>query len=80
MHPVGDARWNEEHEKLAENNLDQCKSCHGSQLQGTVLSRMAVTRTLKCDSDSNRCINERITLTKGTEVSCTQCHKNPLFD
>jgi len=80
MHPVGDAHWNEEHEEVAENNLGQCKSCHGNQLQGTVLSRMAATRTLKCDSDGNSCSNERITLVKGTEVSCSQCHKNPLFD
>lgn len=80
MHPVGDARWNEEHEELAERNLAQCKSCHGMQLQGTVLSRMATTRTLKCDSDNNNCNNERITLSKGTEVSCGQCHENPLID
>ena len=35
MHPVGDVRWNEEHEEFANKNLDQCKSCHGNQLQGT---------------------------------------------
>ena len=80
MHPVGDARWNEDHEEMAERNLEQCKSCHGLQLQGTVLSRMATTRTLKCDSDNSNCNNERITLSKGIEVSCAQCHENPLFD
>jgi hypothetical protein len=80
MHPVGDKRWNEGHSELAEKKLNKCKSCHGKQLEGTVLSRMATTRTLKCDSDSRNCKNERITLNKGTEVSCTQCHKLPEFD
>ncbi|MFC1773587.1 cytochrome C [Pseudomonadota bacterium] len=81
MHPVGDSRWNEEHEEIAEHNLGSCKSCHGQQLQGTVLSRMAATRTLKCDDDGAACgRDERITLTKGSEVSCDLCHENPLFD
>jgi hypothetical protein len=47
-------------------------------LQGTVLSRMAATRTLACDEGPN-CRNERITLARGTQVSCTLCHENPLF-
>jgi hypothetical protein len=79
MHPVGEKRWNEGHAELAEKNLGQCKSCHGSQLRGTVLSRMAATRTLKCDSDSRSCNNERITLAKGTEVGCATCHELPDF-
>lgn len=79
MHPVGDARWNGDHEDIAEDNLEQCKTCHGAQLEGTVLSRMAATRQLECDEGPN-CSNERITLVKGTEVSCSQCHENPLFD
>jgi len=79
MHPVGDARWNEEHEEVAEDNLAQCQTCHGRQLEGTVLSRMAATRELECDEGPN-CNGDRITLVKGTEVSCSQCHENPLFD
>lgn len=80
MHPVGDKRWNEEHANMVELNIGQCRACHGEQLQGTVLSRMAATRTLKCDSDSDNCNDERITLSRGTEVSCDQCHENPLLD
>lgn len=39
------------------------------------------TRTLKCDDDGAACgRDERITLTKGSEVSCDLCHENPLFD
>ena len=74
MHPVGDAHWNEEHEEFANKNLDQCKSCHGNQLQGTVLSRLSVIRDLKCDKGPSF-DNERITLAKGTEVSCSLFHK-----
>ena len=80
MHPVGDPLWNEEHEEVAEHNGDACRVCHGREGEGTVLSRMADTRTLKCDdSDLPGCgRDERITLTKGTEVSCTLCHENEL--
>jgi len=82
MHPVNDSHWNEEHEEVAEHNLGQCKSCHGQLLEGTALSRMAATRTLKCDDEDGFACgrDERITLTKGTEVSCDLCHENPLFD
>ncbi len=80
MHPVGDALWNEEHEELAENNGDACRACHGNNGEGSVLSRMADTRTLKCDEEGlPGCGNdERITLTRGTEVSCDLCHENEL--
>lgn len=80
MHPVGDAQWNEEHEKLAEDNGDACRACHGNNGEGTVLARMADTRTLKCDEENlPGCGNdETITLTRGTEVSCDLCHENEL--
>ena len=81
MHPVGDRKWNEQHKDVAEDNLDVCMACHGKKLQGTVLSRMATRRTLKCDEDGNACgADERITLDKGTQVSCDLCHENPLLD
>ena len=80
MHPVGDPLWNDKHEELAKSNPDACRACHGLNGEGTVLSRMATTRTLKCEDknlpDCND--NEQITLTKGTEVSCTLCHDNEL--
>ena len=80
MHPVGDPQWNEEHEELAEDNGNACRVCHGNNGEGTVLSRMADTRTLKCDEeDLPGCGNdETITLTRGTEVSCDLCHENEL--
>lgn len=79
MHPVNDPDWNEKHEELADDNLNRCTTCHGKQLEGTVLSRMAATRTLKCDEGPDCGRNETITLSKGTEVACDTCHENPLF-
>lgn len=80
MHPVGDSVWNTEHKQLAENNPNACRACHGNNGEGTVLSRMADTRTLQCDEEGiSGCGNNKlITLSKGTEVSCTLCHDNQL--
>jgi len=80
MHPVGDPQWNEEHEELAEDNGNACRVCHGNNGEGTVLSRMADTRTLKCDEEAlPGCGNDQtITLTRGTQVSCDLCHENEL--
>ncbi len=78
MHPVGDSNWNRNHEDFAERNLNSCRSCHGQRGEGTVLSRMSVTRTLVCDEGPGCNSNERITLTKGTQVGCGTCHENEL--
>ena len=81
MHPVADPEWNEEHEEISEdNNGNACRACHGKNGEGSVLSRMADTRTLECkEEDLPGCNNnKRITLTKGTEVSCDLCHENKL--
>ena len=42
--------------------------------QGTVLSRVAATRTLRRDDDGNG----TVTLQKGTTVRCDTCHENKL--
>lgn len=80
MHPVGDPRWNEEHEELAERDPDACRACHGLNGEGSVLARMATTRTLECDEGPRCNSNERITLLKGEQVSCDLCHENELSD
>jgi len=51
--------------------LRNCVACHGSQLQGSPLAKMAVNRTFRIDDGRTR------TLAKGTAVSCTLCHENP---
>ncbi|MDH5485289.1 MAG: hypothetical protein OEY43_08665, partial [Gammaproteobacteria bacterium] len=77
MHPVNDANWNRNHEDIVNDNKDSCRSCHGVNGEGTVLSRMGATRTLACDGGS-ACSNHQITLIKGTEVGCGTCHENEL--
>ncbi|MFO1352915.1 MAG: cytochrome C, partial [Gammaproteobacteria bacterium] len=73
MHPL-DANWVRGHEDVAEHNLGACQSCHGQQLQGTVLSKVAQTRTFTNIEDVGT-----VTLLKGSLVSCALCHENPLF-
>jgi hypothetical protein len=68
MHPVGDSRFISGHEDIVSgNNRAQCQACHGLTGQGTVLSQVAVNRTV-----GNR------TFTKGEQISCNRCHGNPL--
>lgn len=68
MHVVNDSRFaNGGHEDLAERNPNACRACHGQRGEGTVLSRVAATRTF-----DNR------TLVKGTPVTCSLCHRSPL--
>ncbi len=86
MHPVGGTRFADGgHEDLAEKNGDQCRSCHGKNGEGTVLSRVAADRSFvieECE-DGTLCPgkevkNFRVTLKKGTKVSCNLCHENEL--
>ncbi len=86
MHPVGGTRFADGgHEDLAEKNGDQCRSCHGKNGEGTVLSRVAADRSFvieECE-DGTLCPgkevkNFKVTLKKGTKVSCNLCHENEL--
>jgi hypothetical protein len=76
MHPL-DVNWNRNHEEVFKRvPRGTCDACRGSRLQGSVLARLPVTRTLICDEGRN-CSNKRITLAAGTLVSCSLCHENP---
>jgi hypothetical protein len=76
MHPL-DANWNRNHKEVFERvPRGTCRACHGANLQGSVLARLPVTRTLICDEARN-CRNDRITLAAGTLISCTLCHERP---
>lgn len=80
MHPVGSSNWNKNHEDVAERNASQCKSCHGKNGEGTVLSRTATERSWTCGDRGTLCAREdqQISVARGTEVSCTQCHENKI--
>jgi len=73
MHVVGETTFatTERHKDLFEQNAAQCQACHGADLTGTALSRMADTRNLPKKE------NGRITLVKGREVACNLCHEMP---
>lgn len=79
MHPVNDRNWNKEHEELAENNPSVCKTCHGVNGEGTVLSKTATQRQLLCKNKKGSLCDqeeETITVAKGTKIGCQQCHEN----
>lgn len=81
MHAVGNTEFAEDaHERLAKQNPDACRACHGVNGEGTVLSRMAVTRVLACKEDSASVCSGGSTATfnKGHEVTCHDCHENKL--
>ncbi len=73
LHPVGDTSFSDGgHEDMAErNNGNDCRACHGLNGEGSVLSRVAVDRTLRNEHGS-------VSLSKGDVVTCTLCHKNKL--
>lgn len=73
MHPVNDQRWIGGHEDFVESqaSLDSCRTCHGATLDGSVLSRMAATRTFSVEDRG------QVTLAKGSQVGCATCHDKP---
>ena len=82
MHPVGGSNsqaWVNNHEDFIERNggertqnLEaQCGVCHGIVGNGTVLAKVAATRTVSADDAGT------VTLNKGDLVSCGRCHGNP---
>ena len=84
MHPIADYfgpdhRWNTGHGDFAEGNgRQQCRGCHGPNGEGSVLSRTAADRRLQCDEHGRLCTGGgQITVPKGTEITCGDCHNNP---
>jgi len=80
---VNDPGWNRDHKEVFNDDrtpAGTCQACHGRELEGTVLSRLPVERTLICkDAPGCRATSQgkRITLRAGTKVSCTHCHRRP---
>lgn len=71
MHNVNNARWADGgHERFYERNPNACRACHGTDLRGTPLSKMAVTRTFHTEKGS-------VTLAEGEFVGCGHCHGIP---
>jgi hypothetical protein len=77
--------WNRNHEEL--DDFSSCRSCHGVNGEGTVLSRTAANRTLMCKEDNapgctkiniNGQEARRVFVARGTEISCVLCHENKI--
>lgn len=80
MHPVASRHWNTHHKEARKNDGDNCRTCHGRDGEGTVLSRMSDNRTLECkDNKGDFCADEGPKLfPKGHVVGCNDCHANDL--
>ncbi|MDM8560436.1 hypothetical protein [Candidatus Parabeggiatoa sp. HSG14] len=74
MHNVNDSRWVEEHKEFYKRGVSSCKACHGKNLEGTPLSKIAATRTFEIEENDKK---KTITLEKGQQVGCGLCHNKP---
>jgi hypothetical protein len=71
MHNVGDARWTDhQHSGFYERNAARCRTCHGADYMGTVLSKTAAARTYQVEEGT-------VTVAKGTAIGCNRCHEWP---
>ena len=82
MHPIGAAGVTfagSGHEQLAEANPDACRTCHGKNGEGTVLSAMHTDRVLACEDSTAFCPDGVSQLfPEGHQVTCSDCHANEL--
>ncbi len=69
MHSVGQS-WVRGHEHVAEHNAAQCKTCHGSDYRGSVLSKTFAARTFSTEWGTKH-------FAKGHAISCYDCHNGP---
>ena len=69
MHPAGQS-WISSHKNNGKSA--NCKSCHGSDYRGTVLSRMFADRTLTVSNDGQTRV---FNLWRGQTLGCFLCHK-----
>jgi hypothetical protein len=72
LHNVNSRAWNDGHKDFFRLGASTCQTCHGVALEGTVLSRASTNRSLVLEEGGTKFI------AKGTQVSCTLCHENPL--
>lgn len=73
MHDVGAAWVNENaHPARYKQDPDSCKTCHGKDLRGSVLSRAAAAR--------NYAVEDARPIAEGQQVGCWTCHDGPNGD
>lgn len=69
MHPVSQ-EWSRRHGDPAEQNLQGCRTCHGADDRGTVLSRALGERKFQV-------FGQPVTYWQGYQVGCYNCHDGP---
>ncbi|GIW44896.1 MAG: hypothetical protein KatS3mg077_2178 [Candidatus Binatia bacterium] len=71
LHPVGQA-WVPAHGDFAEHGqVESCRTCHGADYRGTVLSRALADRTLAAGKFGTK------VFWRGFQVGCYACHNGP---
>ena len=79
-----DSMWQNKHKEVFEDGASPdgiCAACHGTNGEGTVLSRTATDRFYQCkNEDGTLCAGENDTaeFLEGTPVGCFECHSNEL--
>jgi len=71
LHNVGQEWVNDgKHSGFYEKDRESCPTCHGKNLEGSPLSRVAVDRSFKAEGRT-------VSLKQGSMVSCDLCHRSP---
>ncbi len=73
LHPVGPS-WIEDHKEPGEEALANCRSCHGSDDRGTVLSESHSSWTVDAGDYGTK------TFWRGFRVGCYACHDGPFSE
>ena len=75
LHNINDARWLTEsgHPAFYKKDNSSCKTCHGNDLRGTVLSKALADRTFAIEGRT-------VTVPKGQAIGCYTCHNGPNGD
>jgi hypothetical protein len=70
LHPLG-AAWVQAHPSIAEDGgASRCRTCHGDDYRGTVLSRALGDRTIETDFGTKLFF-------RGFQIGCFTCHQGP---
>jgi len=69
MHPIG-ATWVSRHADVAESSTESCRTCHGADYRGTVLSRALGTRHFTTELGTKD-------FWRGFQIGCYACHDGP---
>lgn len=70
MHPIGSSWVHDHGDAVEQGGVAQCRSCHGSDSKGTVLSRAQGARTFSTDWGTKQFFD-------GYSIGCYDCHNGP---